>query len=97
MLLLDAQTTNTDGSQTTLPCTGGTLLVQIAGTFDGATVTLEGEIEGLGYVALSDDAGTVFSASANTIIVVTTCKAGLNVRAALTGAGASTSVSVAVL
>jgi len=97
MLLLENQMANTDGTQIEKECTGGSLLIQAAGTFDGATITLQGNVEGLGWQDLSDETGTVVSITEGIILTINLCKAGLKLRGSVTGAGGSTDVSLAVL
>jgi len=97
MYLLENQTVNTDGSQTTIEGSGGTLLIQADGTFDGATVTIQGRMHGFTWQDLEDNNGEVVSLTENEIVVAGWCKAGFQIRGSLTGAGGSTDVSVGIL
>ena len=97
MLLLKNQTADTDGTQTNKECSGGSLLIQTTGTFDGAVVTIQGRMHGFDFQDLRDEAGDVVSMTEPTTIVLGFCKSGFDVRAGLTIAGAGTDVSIGIL
>jgi hypothetical protein len=97
MKLLDTQTTNTDGNQTTFQCKGGMYLIQTDGEFGGATVTIQGRMENFEWQDLLDEAGDVVEITGPTTKAVTFCMAGFELRASLTGASGTTDVSVGML
>lgn len=97
-LLLDTQTSNTDGSQSTLTMANSLLFgkyitVVAYGTWDGATVTLE----------FSPDSGSTWiTAGTNTTFTDNGggnfwSNYGLDIRFSLTSAGESTSISAGVV
>jgi hypothetical protein len=96
MKLLENQTTDTDGSQAVVEGRGANFLVQVEGTFDGATVTLEGSLEGMGFQQLKDVTGSLVAIIVDDTVVITYCKAGFRIRAAVIGAGGSTNITVAI-
>lgn len=69
--------------------------VQIAGTFDGATVTLQGSNDGSNWATLTDPQGNGIAVTAATIEAVTELTR--YVRAITTGGGASSSLTVSLL
>lgn len=69
--------------------------VQIQGTFDSCTVTLEGSNDGTNYIVLTDPQGNAISKTASAIEAVT--ENTLWIKPVLATAGASTSVVVTIL
>jgi hypothetical protein len=68
--------------------------VQIAGTFDGATVILEGSNDGTNYRPLTDPQGNDISKTSASLEQIT--ESVLHARPRLTGAGGSTSITVTI-
>lgn len=69
--------------------------VQVSGTFDGCTVTIEGSIDGTTFSALKDANGNSIAFTAAGLVVMVL--AGVTqLRATVSSAGASTSVTVKI-
>lgn len=68
--------------------------VQVTGTFGGATVTIEGTIDGTNYATLTDPQGNALSITAAKIEQV--AETVVKIRPAVTG-GSGTSVTVSLL
>lgn len=64
----------------------------VSGTFDGATVTLQGSNDGVNYFALRDIFGAAISFAVAGICVI--AENPVYVKPVMTGAGGSTSISV---
>lgn len=97
-LLLENQTTNTDGSQATQTLNnsllfGKYLTVFAYGTWDGATATLEFSPDsGVTWITAGND--TTFTEDSGGNIYVT--PGGISLRFSITGAGASTDITAGV-
>jgi hypothetical protein len=93
MELLKNQTANTTGTQPTIEGKGANVLVQVEGTFDGATFGIEGKMGNLSWQTLRDTTGEVVALTEASTIVVGYIKSGFQIRASLTGVGGSTDVT----
>jgi len=93
MFLLEDQATDTTSGDL-LNCKGGTYVLQAAGTFDGATITLVGSLGGLPFTTLTDFNGTDVTITEAGWRYVVAAKHGLRIRADVSDAGGSTSVSL---
>jgi hypothetical protein len=89
--LLDNQTGNGSGTEITIE-DGGTKILRLFGTFDGATAQLEFDIADSG-VWTPDSSGAFTAADA----YVFNTKAGLQVRMTVSGSGGSTNISAELL
>lgn len=89
MVILNNATSNDTSDR--FRCYGNRVLVQIAGTWDGATVTLYTGQDNLPMKAHPDG---VFTADDH---VMVECVPGMNLEARITSAGASTSLSVSAI
>ena len=69
--------------------------VQVAGTFDGATVEIHGTVDGTNYVVLSDPQGNALSFSTAKIEAVTELV--YRIKPVVSGGGASTNLTVSLI
>ncbi len=97
MRLLTDQSTDTDDTQGVHRCNGGGMLIQTDGEFGGATVTIQGSMEGFDFQDLLDATGEVVAITEPTTKFIDGALVGFKVRASLTGASGTTSVSVGML
>lgn len=91
MLIMESRTSN--GNSDEVAHFGGIVQIQVSGTFDGATATMQVSQDGLSFVSLTE---TNAIYTANDVVAFTMLK-GAKYRLIVAGAGASTSLSASSL
>jgi len=86
-ILLQNQTTDGNGNAASV-ASGGYRIIRFRGTFDGATVTIECDFGDDQWVA-ADDTGRTTAG-----VLYLSLTQGMRIRAAVSGAGASTDLTV---
>lgn len=93
-------TAGEDGAAVSLP-RHSDRSVQIAGVFDGATITIEGTLDGIDWGPLNDQSDNKLRFSSypagDTTIIEAIAQAVISVRPKTTGGGASTALRITLL
>jgi len=91
MLIMENRTT--DGFSDEIVNFGGIVQIQVSGTFDGATATMQISQDGLPFLTL-DETPAIFTAPD---VVVFTLLKGLKYRLSVTNSGGSTDLSASAI
>lgn len=91
MLILENRTTAGDSDE--IPHFGGTIQIQYAGVFDGATTVLQISQDGLPFISLTEETAII---TAPDVVLYTVLK-GAKYRLNVSGGGASQDISASVL